>query len=228
MTDSAGTKQWRSHLIATMIVAFALLLGASACADEGPQLTRESALSRLKDGSADERRAAAARLGDIGLAEDVEPLVASLRDDDAETRVIAEQSLWQVWGRSGDPAVDQLYFKGVKEMTDTRYSDAILTFTEIIELKPDFAEAWNKRATAYFMAGQLQKSLKDCDEVMKRNPYHFGALAGYGQIYNQLNQPELALQYFQKALNVNPNMSGVDQMARRLEKRLDERSGNSI
>ena len=87
--------------------------------------------------------------------------------------------------------------------------EAVATFTRIIKMKPEFAEAWNKRATLYFFMGEHQKSLADCDEVMKRNPYHFGALAGYFQIYLQLEDLERALKYGRRALQVNPNMDGV-------------------
>ena len=102
------------------------------------------------------------------------------------------------------------------------------TFTKAIQRKPDFAEAWNKRATVYFLMGEHEKSLKDCDEVMKRNPAHFGALAGYGQIYLQLDQPERALTYFRRALRVNPNMRGVQQVIPQLEQLLTERRKGTI
>ncbi len=85
----------------------------------------------------------------------------------------------------------------------------IATFTRVIERKPDFAEAWNKRATLYFMTGELRRSLADCDEVIKRNPYHFGALAGYVQIYIRLEYYDRALEYSRRAIAVNPNMEGV-------------------
>ena len=87
---------------------------------------------------------------------------------------------------------------------------AIDTFSAIITKKPDFAEGWNKRATVYYLIGEYEKSLADCDEVVKRNPYHFGALSGYGQIYMQLDQPERALDYFERALDVNPNLRQVE------------------
>jgi tetratricopeptide (TPR) repeat protein len=77
-------------------------------------------------------------------------------------------------------------------------------------MKPDFAEGWNKRATVLFLAGEYRQSLADCDEVMKRNPLHFGALAGYGQIYFQLELYEKAIEYWERALRVNPNMSGIE------------------
>ena len=67
-----------------------------------------------------------------------------------------------------------------------RYGEAIALLNEIVAKKPEFAEGWNRRATVHYLAGDLQESIADCDEVLKRNPGHFGALSGLGQIYLQL------------------------------------------
>jgi tetratricopeptide (TPR) repeat protein len=71
--------------------------------------------------------------------------------------------------------------------------------------------------------GELKRSLADCDEVMKRNPNHFGALAGYGQIYFQLEQYEKAIEYWKRALRVNPNMEASRTASR--TRRRSSRSG---
>jgi len=76
--------------------------------------------------------------------------------------------------------------------------------------------------------GEYDKSLRDCDEVMKRNPSHFGALAGYGQIYLRLGRPERALPYFERALAVNPNMDGVAQMIEEIKALLAEKRRESV
>jgi tetratricopeptide (TPR) repeat protein len=99
------------------------------------------------------------------------------------------------------------------------FAAAIETFTRVTQLKPEFAEGWNKRATVYFLVGDYQRSLADCDEVVRRNPNHFGALAGYGQIYLHLNNLDKALEYFRRALAVNPNLDGVRTMIEALEAR---------
>jgi len=191
--------------------------------------TREQALAALADkGSADHRREGAQALGATGLMSDLPQLAAALRDTDATVRDNAESSMWQVWSRSGDPAIDQLLAKGLEQMQAREAEQAVTTFSEIIQRKPEFAEGWNKRATVYYMLGEYQKSLADCDEVMKRNPYHFGALAGYSQIYIRLEYYDRALDYARRALEVNPNMEGVRRSLMLLEHVREQRRQQMI
>jgi len=211
-----------------LAVALACLLSAVPAAAAEPHLTRAQARAALKNSDPQERRRGALGLGLAGRMEDVPMLVAALRDTDETVREIAEEALWTVWSRSGDARVDDLFNRGVSEMNAEHLDDAIATFTRIIELKPDFAEGWNKRATAYYLAGDYRHSLADCDEVIKRNPKHFGALSGYGQIYLQLDRPDKALEYFRRALAVNPNMDGVQAMVGRLEELEARRRARSI
>lgn len=160
------------------------------------------------------------RLGDVGVMADAQVLVKQLRDTDKEVRALAEDSLWKIWSRSGDEKVDVLYRLGMKQMNEGLAEDAVATFSRIIKLKPGFAEAWNKRATVYFLMDEYEKSLADCDEVMKRNPYHFGALAGYFQIYVTLEDFGRALQFGRRALEINPNMEGVRRGVESVERML--------
>ena len=162
-----------------------------------------------------------------GKASNAEVLVQRLTDESPLVRNHAEQGLWILWSRSGDEAVDALMAKGAAEMEGGQIRESIATFSEIIRRRPAFAEGWNKRATALFLVGELTRSLADCDEVLKRNPYHFGALAGYGQIYFQLRQYGKAIEYWNRALRVNPNMGGVEMSIKNTEKLLAERRKNS-
>jgi tetratricopeptide (TPR) repeat protein len=143
-------------------------------------------------------------------------------------RAVAESALWQVWSRSGDAEIDLLFQLGVEQMSRGDANAAIATFTAIIQKKPDFAEGWNKRATVYFLVGEYERSLKDCAEVVKRNPQHWGVLAGYGQIYLALDKPELALEYFQRALKVNPNLRSVEAAVAELKRLIIEKRKGTI
>ena len=214
------------RLAAAGLVAVVLAAPGARAVAQTP--TREEALADLHRADAEARRQGAVWLGETGRMEDVPELVKALRDPDAVVRALAENSLWQVWSRSGDPEIDALFALGVEQMTLRQGPAAIAIFSRIIEKKPDFAEGWNKRATVYFLMGDYEKSLADCDEVMKRNPNHFGALSGYGQIYLRLDQPERALAYFERALAVNPNMEGVAQVIEELKTLLVQKRRNSV
>ena len=209
-------------LQALLAALMSILLLADPAAHAQGQ-SRDQALQSLADPHPAIRRDAVSRLGEVGTMGDAALLVRALRDADPEVRERAEQAMWSLWARSGDREVDRLYQAGVQQMSDGDLQRSIATFTSIIELKPDFAEAWNKRATLYFLAGDLRKSLADCDEVMKRNPYHFGALAGYAQIYVRLEYYDRALEYSRRALEVNPNMDGVRRNIDLLERLREQR-----
>ena len=210
--------------VTALILACATLQAAAA----DPQITRSQALAQASSADVKQRRAAVDRLGEVGLMSDAPALLGALHDRDEPTRELAEASVWRVWSRSGDAKVDEFFERGVREMNGGDLKLAIETFSSVIKQKPEFAEGWNKRATLYFLAGELEKSLKDCDEVLKRNPSHFGVLAGYGQIYAQLDQPERALDYFQRALKINPNMQGVEQGIEALTQLISRRGGRVI
>ena len=191
--------------------------------------SREEALRALADTrSADSRRQGVRALAETGLMADLPQLATALRDTDPLVRELAEGAMWQVWSRSGDATIDRLFETGVAQMQASQGEEAVETFSEIIRRRPDFAEGWNKRATVYYLMGEYQKSLADCDEVMKRNPYHFGALSGYGMIYIELDQPATALQYFERALAVNPNLESTRRYIERLKTLLIQRRKDTI
>ncbi len=209
-------------------VATVLLLVASPAAMALDSLTREQALEALGKTDVAARRQGAVWLGEKGTMSDVSRLVKALRDPDEVVRVLAEHSLLELWSRSGDPQVDNLFQIGIEQMNQGDPWGAIETFSDIIRRKPEFAEGWNKRATLRYLVGDYVESLADCDEVVKRNPVHFGALSGFGMIYLQLGRPEQALEYFQRALVVNPNLEQVKAAVEELKRLLSERRKDTI
>jgi len=209
------------------LVILLAALAASALA-AAVDLTRPQALAQLEADSPPIRREAIVRLGEIGTMPDVQPLIRALRDPDEEARARAERAIWRIWSRSGKPEVDALYRIAMDEVERGDIDKAIETFTQVIKLDPSFAEAWNKRATLHFLAGDLRKSLADCDEVLKRNPQHFGALAGYAQIHVQLENYEKALDYARRAVAVNPNLEGTRELIEALEATIAERKGQQV
>jgi len=213
--------------VLALLAAF-LALAASAQPDIPEIKTRAAALEALEHADVRHRVAGVVYIGRTGLAADGPLLVKRLSDPNPYVRQLAEEAVWRVWSRSGDAETDRLLADGVAQMEAGLLKTAIETFTSVIERKPDFAEGWNKRATALFLAGDMRKSLADCDEVMKRNPQHFGALSGYGQIYINLEEYEKAIEYFRRALAVNPNMSGLNTLIQRLEVLVREKRRRTI
>ncbi len=210
------------------VVLLTLLCATASLAQSGPYATREDALKGLSAPEAAQRAEAVTWVANHGTQADVEALARRLADESPEVRGIAEQGLWMLWHRSGEQAVDQLMARGAEQMQARRFKEAIATYSEVIRRKPAFAEGWNRRATVRFLAGDYRKSLADCDEVMKRNPWHFGALAGYGQIYFALERYDKAIEYWRRALEVNPNMVGVEINIKGAEQLLAEKRKRMI
>lgn len=169
------------------------------------------ALNHLRSDTAEERRQAAERLAQIGDHRAVQPLIQALRDADQRVREIAEQALWQIWLRSGRSAADARLRDGMVLMQQGALQQAVDIFTQVIEMAPDFAEAYNKRATTYYLMQAYEKSLRDCDSTLRLNPVHFGALSGAGLNYLALRNPLQALAFFERAVAVNPNMPQIHQ-----------------
>jgi tetratricopeptide (TPR) repeat protein len=214
---------WLTWKIRRLLLAAGLTLCAIAAFPQSPG-TREEALAALGSPDAAARAGAIVWIARHGAEGDAAPLYERLGDADPTVRGYAEQALWLLWSRSGDPELDRLMERGSAEMSAGRHREAIATFSQVISRNPGFAEGWNKRATALFLAGEFRRSLADCDEVLKRNPRHFGALSGAGLNHLQLEQPREALEWFKRALEVNPNMGAIEEQRRRLEELLRDRS----
>lgn len=207
---------------------FMLAVVVLSVASQSEQWTRTQALAALVQPDPAERLAGVERLAEIGSMADADRVLDRLGDSDPRVRLAAQASIWQIWTRSGDPEIDKLFAQGVQQMQAAALDDALTTFNEIVSRKPDFAEGWNKRATIYFLRGQYEKSLADCDEVFKRNAQHFGALSGAGQIHLQLGNPRRALEFFRRAVEVNPNLDEAAQMIPLLEQHLRKLERRSI
>lgn len=183
----------------------------------------EDFLFRLKSRKPADRVSAARKLGDMGAMAHVPSLAALLADDVASVRDAANQSLWRIWMRSGDPEIDALMNKGVSMMNLGNLDEAIQIFGKMIRINPDFAEGWNKRATALFMAKRYQESIADCNKVLELNPYHFGALSGMGMNYVEIDDLDGALDAFNRTLKVLPYSKSAARYIEIIERTLSEK-----
>jgi len=135
--------------------------------------------------------------------------LAALRGDDPTLVARAVATLWRIWRESGVPEVDRLLGRGVEAMERQDLEEAIALFTRIIERLPAFAEGWNKRATARYVARDYAGAVEDCVETLARNPNHFGALSGQGLCHMALGQPREAAALFRRALAVHPHLAAA-------------------
>ena len=181
-----------------------------------PPQTRQQAVQGLAKTDVTQRVAALARLADVGTMADVERVAQKLRSDHSAEREAAAASLWAIWSRSGDAGIDAKLLRGTDLMGSGEWPQALTQFDEIVRLKPDFAEGWNKRATVLYLMGRDAESLRDCDEVLKRNPQHFGALSGMAQIHLRGGDLEAALAAYQRLLALTPHLPDGQQTLRQL------------
>tara|TARA_B100000686_G_C16681469_1_gene912205 strand:+ start:465 stop:1022 length:558 start_codon:yes stop_codon:yes gene_type:complete len=126
--------------------------------------------------------------------------------DSVEDSIPIQNMIWEIWTQSDSDTVDLLMEKGLGALQQRNFDIALTMFNSIVEIKPDFAEGWNKRATLYYLMGRHEESLKDIDRVIQLEPRHFGALSGAGLVNMALKRPEDALKAFKRALDANPHM----------------------
>jgi tetratricopeptide (TPR) repeat protein len=108
--------------------------------------------------------------------------------------------------------------QATRAMNDGAPEPALAILNRLVGAQPDFAEAWNKRATLHFLMGNYEASLADIDKVLDLEPRHFGALSGRGMIYQRQKKYGAALAAFNDALAINPNMPSVKDAVQALEK----------
>jgi len=136
-----------------------------------------------------------------------------------EARMV-ERVIWGVWLESGSDTVDLLMKQVLQAMNEERLDDALEVLDTVVELKPDYAEGWNKRATVYFLLGRYPESLSDVDRTLDLEPRHFGALSGLGMIFSRLDDDKRALDAYERALVVNPHLSGAKAAVVHLRKKV--------
>ena len=142
--------------------------------------------------------------------------------DDASARAV-EARIWAIWLQTpSDTAA--LLMSRAKAAIDARQMDvAVKLLDATIKLRPDFVEAWNRRATVYYLQNDYGRSLADIQQVLAREPRHFGALAGLGMIMQELGDDKHALDAFRKALAVNPHLEKVPDLVKTLSEKVEGR-----
>ena len=156
------------------------------------------------------------------MLNDLDDLFARLRLATAPAEIEALQNgIWQLWLTSDDLTLDKALEAGMRAMQAADYTLAIEHFTHIIQLRPAFAEAWNKRATAQYLRGSYRAALADIAETLSREPRHFGALWGQASILRQLGEPHRALVTLSRISAICSNFPGLSEQLHNLREQAE-------
>ena len=152
-------------------------------------------------------------------------LFNELKVNKAKIASIVEQEIWKIWStHPSDAKLTARLEEGSQFVRNQQLSKAIEIFTEVINLDQNWAEAWNKRATVFYMMGEFEKSQDDIDKVLAIEARHFGALAGQGLVNIQLKNYEKAIFSYQQAKEIHPSMQSPEIMIRRIEELIKQQS----
>jgi len=155
----------------------------------------------------------------------LDKLFNELKTDNPVLTFEVEQKIWKIW--STHPKKNELTLmlsEGSTLVKNDKLNEAVNIFTKVIELDPNWAEAWNKRATVLYLIGEFQKSQNDIDKVLKLEERHFGALAGQGLVNIQLKNYEKAIESYEKAHKLYPTMKSPQIMIKEIEELIKRQS----
>lgn len=135
----------------------------------------------------------------------------------------AEEEIQRIWNKSGSDTIDLLLTWANSAMEQNNYAKALDYLDNIVVLAPDFAEAWNRRATVHFLQQDFGRSIADVEETLRLEPRHFRALTGLGAMLRELGREKEALFVFEKALEVNPTMDQIQSTVEMLKQSVEGR-----
>ncbi len=166
-----------------------------------------------------------AGLPGLALADQNSPKLVGLFEQlskapDAETALPIEQVIWQTWLDFPDEEARSEVQRAYDTFTEGRPYIALAILDKVLAKHPNWAEAWNRRATYNYMLGRYDASIRDVMRVLELEPKHFGALSGLGAIYIALGDDDKALRYYEQALAVHPNMPSAQEQAEMLRERI--------
>jgi tetratricopeptide (TPR) repeat protein len=152
-------------------------------------------------------------------------LFIELKVNQSNDAFIVEQEIWKLWStHPTDIKLTARLEEGAQFVRTQQLSKAIEIFTEVIKLDQNWAEAWNKRATVFYMMGKFKQSQEDIDKVLALEARHFGALAGQGLVNIQLKNYEKAILSYQQVKEIYPSMQSPEIMIRRIEELMKQQT----
>jgi tetratricopeptide (TPR) repeat protein len=152
-------------------------------------------------------------------ADQLDSLFARLyKSGDNENRDGIEQKIWTLWMAADSPTAEVLLQQATRAMNEGAPRQSLSILNRLTGTYPDFAEAWNKRATLYFLMKRDEEALLDIQRVLDLEPRHFGALSGRGLIFQRQKKYSAALESFREALKINPGMDTIKGAVKEIER----------
>ena len=159
------------------------------------------------------------------LEKQIDRLFNDLKIENASTSYEIEQKIWKLWSTHPyNEKLTKMLNEGSNLVNKQKFEEAIVIFSKVIDLDPEWAEAWNKRATVYYMVGDFQKSQDDINKVLEFEDRHFGALAGQGLVNIQLENYEKAIMSYEKVQQIYPSMKSPTIMIKRIKELIKQQS----
>ena len=134
-----------------------------------------------------------------------------------------EARIWALWLQTPSDTAALLMMRAKAAMDAQQIDVALKLLDAVVKLRPDYIEGWNRRATLYYLKNDYAHSLEDIEQVLAREPRHFGALAGLGMIMQDIGDEKRALDAFRKALAVNPHLDKVPELVKTLSEKVEGR-----
>jgi tetratricopeptide (TPR) repeat protein len=142
--------------------------------------------------------------------------------DEASAKHV-EARIWAIWLQTPSDTAALLMTRAKAAMDAQQIDVALKLLDAVIKLRPDYVEAWNRRATLYYLQNDYARSIADIEQVLVREPRHFGALAGLGMIMQDIGDEKRALDAFRRALAVNPHLEKVPELVKSLTEKVEGR-----
>jgi tetratricopeptide (TPR) repeat protein len=208
-------------------VSIALLTAAALAACEGKSFapgTADKADAKAEDGAKlaeMEKTQSASGEADTKKGPDniSQELLDKLKAVPSEEEAASiEEEIWDAWLVSGSPTVDIMMKRGLEYQESQDAQSARDMFDRAIAIKPDYAEAWNRRALLFFNDGKYDEAIADLESTLTYEPRHFGAWIGLGMIFESIDRPEAALKAYRKALEIHPHAAAAQQGEKRLSR----------
>jgi tetratricopeptide (TPR) repeat protein len=199
--------------LAVLLAGTGGLAPAIAQNDPGPPARQEKKLPE-----------APAKLPKVDRTKNLDFLFGALKaaPDNVSAKHV-EARIWAIWLQTPSDTAALLMARARVAAENQKLEVAIKLLDAVIKLRPDYIEAWNRRATLYYMQNDYGRALADIQQVLIREPRHFGALAGLGMIMQEVGDDKRALDAYRKALAINPHLDKIPEQVKTLTEKVEGR-----